>query len=552
LPGLLYRWLTEPDGGSGIRILDGDGRWIYTPYDELAGMVTATAERCLDAHGEGATIAICAEHPRAFAAGFLGALAAGARVCCPPAAGVFGSRRKYDLLVSERLRRLRPDAVLCDAAVQDRLVGAIPAGIPCSALPERPGGSLPGWAVAEQGAVVQFTSGSSSAGRGVVVRTPALEANIAAITRWLSLGPGDGTSSWLPFHHDMGLVGCLLTPIAGQRPLWLMSPQQFVRRPDVWLKTFENGATTTAAPPFGYEHCSSRTTLDLDLDLSRWRVAIVGAERVRPRTLQTFTERFERHGFTHGVFRPGYGLAEATLAVTGRNQDDPIRAVDVDGDSLREGNDVRPATAETPRSARVTVLGCGRPLSGCTVEIRGQDGEELAAGQLGEIVVRSTALGEYEADVAGASEQGTRFRDDRLWTGDLGFLDDGELFCLGRIGDAIKVRGAFLSAETIENSVADELGLPSGAVVALLGTYGEGPHLVLLTDRGARERIAEVGRAGRLAAGGAEIEVVVCDLPPRLIERTSSGKPRRRAMWSAFTAGDFEEYQIVEDTTSPR
>lgn len=543
---LLCGWLSEPSQDHGMRVMSQDGHWTCTPYAELAGLAAASAEICADGPRDGAaTVAVCCDDPRKFTAALFGALLTGARVSCLPPPGVFGSKASYDDMVGARLRSLRPDLVLCDDPGGPAPEAALSVGARHATVPERPAQAVPRGA-APGGGIIQFTSGSTAAGRAVVVEKAALAANVSSIVAWLDLGPDDGTSSWLPFHHDMGLVGCLLTPVANQLPVWIMSPQQFVRRPEAWLRTFAEGATTSAAPPFGYEYCIQKVPPGTGLDLSRWRVAIMGAERVRQRTLQDFTSRFGPDGFDGDAFRPGYGLAEATLAVTGRRPGDQVRALDVEASSLHAGATVRPSSTDTPEGERVLVSGCGRPVAGCVVEIRNPDGAPLGPGQMGEIVVRSTALGSYlEAGTAEPRGDGTRFSGGELWTNDLGFIEDGELFCVGRIGDALKVRGRFICAETVESAVADRLDLPSGTLVALLGVRGPDAHLALILDDRATLLTEEVYRAAAAVTSGATVHISMLACPRRVIQRTSSGKPKRRAMWHALSSGALDQYSVA-------
>jgi acyl-CoA synthetase (AMP-forming)/AMP-acid ligase II len=555
----LSRWISDPDQDHGVRVMGLDGRWTYTPYAELAGLAAASAEICADSSKGGpATVAVCCEDPRMFIAALFGALLAGARVSCQPPPGVFGSPAAHAEMVGVRLRSLQPDLLLSDGLAEPTLQAVLSTRTRHVTVPRRPAQTVPR-ATSSDGGIIQFTSGSTAAGKAVVVGKAALEANIAAIVEWLGLGPGDGTSSWLPFHHDMGLVGCLLTPVTNQRPVWFMSPQQFVRRPEAWLRTFAEGATTSAAPPFGYEHCTRKVPPGTDLDLSRWRVAIIGAERVRQQTLRDFASRFSPDGFDADAFRPGYGLAEATLAVTGRRPAEPVRALDVEASSLREGAAVRLSAARTPEHERVLVSGCGRPLTGCAVEVRDPDGTLLGPGRVGEIVVRSPALGRYlgtgpaatgPAATGPTAAEGTRFSDGKLWTNDLGFIDNGELFCVGRVGDAIKVRGRFICAEMVESAAADKLGLPSGTAVALLGMRGSHAHMALLLDDRAAVLAEDAYRAAKAVTNGAEVKISVLACPRRVVQRTSSGKPKRRAMWHALNAGALDQYSVAVPGTA--
>ena len=384
-------------------------------------------------------------------------------------------------------------------------------------------------------ALIQFTSGSSAAPRAVPISRANLEANVQTIARWLGIGPDDAAASWLPLHHDMGLIGLLIVPVACQMTLWSMRPRDFLLRPRTWLECFgTHGATLGAAPDFAYGLVARRVRPDrlAEMDFSRWRVAIAGAERLTA-SLGRFAALLQPCGFDPKALRPAYGLAEATLAVTGHTGDDVARVAEVDAQALAPGRPVRvrrtrPLTAPSAASAADVCVASGPPLPGNAVEICDDAGRPLPDGVLGEIVVRGPGVA---AGYLGAPAGSTRF-EDGLVTGDAGFLLDGELFVLGRMADGLKVRGRMWHAEGLEHELAEGLGVPVTrcAVVARWTDPAGGVAAIVEQPPGDwAPKAVELLRA-RLGSG---VPVTVHAGP---ILRTTSGKPRRRAIWDRLAA----------------
>src|SRR5205807_3940462 len=256
-----------------------------------------------------------------FVATFLGALLAGAAPVPIAPSAAFADPAAYRDHVAGSLRAAAPAVLVtapeqlpslrgtgCRTATFDALLrsGEAPARGPA----RRPGAL----------GLLQFTSGSSGRPRGVRVPLAALEHNVRAIRDWLGMTAGDAAASWLPVHHDLGLVGCLLTPIASGGDLWLMRPADFVRSPRRYLRCFGSpGARLTAMPSFGLEHVARRIRPEdlAGLDLGEWRALIVGAERLQADVFERFCRVLAPAGFRPAALLPAYGLAEATLAVTG-------------------------------------------------------------------------------------------------------------------------------------------------------------------------------------------------------------------------------------------
>jgi acyl-CoA synthetase (AMP-forming)/AMP-acid ligase II len=534
----LTAWIQAPEPTRAIRFATGADGWEVWSYERLATLARQAAAG-LAAAGvrRGDVVTIVDRSGPAFVGALFGALLAGATASpiAPPLA--FQDAREYAAGLRGRLAAARPALVVAPPDLRDRVAelarpawqGAVVALDELAA-----GGPPPPASRASAGtdvALLQFTSGSGGRARGVRVPTAALAANVAAIAAWLEMTADDATASWLPVHHDMGLVGCLITPVVHATDLWLLTPEQFVREPLRYLRCFgRGGARLSAMPCFGLAHVATRVdpaALALeDLDLGDWRALIVGAEPVDPRALRDFHELLAAHGLRRDALLPAYGLAEATLAVTGLPRRTGWRAVDVDPSALAIGRRVDGRAAPGGRA----VVGCGQPLAGVGVEVHDEAGAALADGAVGEIVVdgASVAAG-YAAPDDGRSA--TAFAAGAVRTGDAGFLLDGELFVIGRLGDALKVRGRAVFAEDVEAALVAE-GLPARRIAAALGDHAGAATAVLVIE-GARPGWSELA-ARVLRRRTAAATLVVVDAPQGTIRRTPSGKPRRRELWNDF------------------
>jgi amino acid adenylation domain-containing protein len=397
-----------------------------------------------------------------------------------------------------------------------------------------------GWAAPQQDsdsiAFLQYTSGSTSAPKGVVLSHGNLLANMDGIVRLLGITGEDSGASWLPPYHDMGLIGTILLPLCIGAQSTLLSPTGFLQRPLRWLQAISSyRATICSAPNFAYELCTRRIGAEqiATLDLRSWRTALCGAERVRADTLERFAQAFAPAGFRHGAFAPSYGLAESTLAVSC----DP-------GDSA-------------PRVGRLddlSLVSCGRPLADSKLLIVDPDtGACKPDDAVGEIWVSgpSVAQGywqnpELSRQTFGASPQGAS-RDDStryLRTGDLGFMRDGELYVAGRIKDLIVLRGLNFYAEDIEETLADchpRLRLAGAAAFGVEAADEEGLVIVHEIDslRGAPlEEMVEAIKTRIAEAHEIMVHAVVL-LPPGGLPKTSSGKVQRRRCRELYLSGEL-------------
>lgn len=317
-------------------------------------------------------------------------------------------------------------------------------------------------------AYLQYTSGSTRFPRGVIITHREVMANLRAISHdGIKLRPGDRCVSWLPFYHDMGLVGFLLTPVATQLSVDYLRTQDFAMRPLQWLKLIsKNRGTVSVAPPFGYELCQRRVNeKDLaELDLSCWRVAGIGAEPISAEQLHQFAECFRQVNFDDKTFMPCYGLAENALAVSFSDEACGVVVNEVDRDILEyQGKAVAPG-AET--RAVSTFVNCGKALPEHGIEIRNEADIPVAERVVGHICISGPSLmsGYFGDQVSQDEIAATGWLD----TGDLGYLLDGYLYVTGRIKDLIIIRGRNIWPQDIEYIAEQEPEIHSGDAIAFV------------------------------------------------------------------------------------
>jgi fatty-acyl-CoA synthase len=393
----------------------------------------------------------------------------------------------------------------------------------------RPGADRRSDARPEDPAFIQYTSGSTSHPKGVLLGHHNLVCNVHAIGQALKINRHDVGVSWLPLYHDMGLIGVLLFCIYWRLPLALLSPGAFLLKPARWLWAIHRfRGTLSPSPNFGYARCIThvRAPQRAGLDLSSWRLALNGAEPVNAGTLRAFEEAFAPHGFSPGAMLPVYGLAESSLAVTFARPGEPVRHLAVDRAALAAGR-VRPAAAGRPAIELVCV---GEPVPGHDVRVVDSAGMEVDPDEVGHIVVKGPSV--MQAYFGDAAATAAVVRDGWLWTGDLGFFAGGGLFVAGRAKDLIIVGGKNHYAEDVERVAESVEGVRAGGAAAF-GVYDEERARDLLVV------VCESARSGEDAAPLADAvnervcaecrvtpdEVVI--VPPGTIPRTSSGKRQR-------------------------
>ena len=389
---------------------------------------------------------------------------------------------------------------------------------------------------------LQFTSGSTGRPKGTIVTHRNLLAGIAVCTMAGQRrdGGADRVVSWLPLHHDLGLVGFCLTPLLALSSTTLMSPGLFARRPKAWLEAIHaTRATVTGAPNFAFRFLLRRLKpADLDgLDLSCLRVLLCGAEPIQAEAFEAFAERLAPTGFDRSTFMPCYGLAEATLAVTIQPQGEPFSVDRVDAARLREGSAM---PAEPDRPAR-TLVCCGTPVSDHDVQVVDDLRRPLPDGCVGEVRVRGPAVSPGYYGDAGATAA-TLF-DGWLYTGDLGYLRAGCLFVCGRLKDLIIVRGANFDPHELEWTAEKAAGLRGRAAAAFPIEIEGGESFAVVVEAALASDADRAELAGAVAdAITREHGIVAGDVlvvPLGTIPVTTSGKIQRRSLRASYEAGDL-------------
>ncbi|WP_258187276.1 non-ribosomal peptide synthetase [Variovorax sp. WS11] len=402
-------------------------------------------------------------------------------------------------------------------------------------------------------AFLQYTSGSTSAPKGVMVLHGNLMANMRAIEEGLSVGPQDVFANWLPLNHDMGLIGGLLQPIHRGIPVVLMSPRFFLERPIRWLEAIaRHRATVSGGPDFAFRLCLERVKPAQveQLDLSSWTLAFSGAEPVRADTLEAFKEHFAAARFCAQAIYPCYGLAEATLFVTGGRRGAGMVAHRFSAAQIAQ----RAATPSEQEEDGVMLVGCGAPVSAHTLQI--VDPESLAvleSGRIGEIWASGPSIGAGYWKKPQESARTFVERDGRRWlrTGDLGFVFHGQLHVAGRIKDMIIVRGHNLYPQDLERAVEAEVdAVRKGRVAAfaVAGPEGEGIGLAAEVSRSMQKLVDPAVLVEALGAAvselcGEPLSVVVL-LNPGGLPKTTSGKLQRSACRAGWLDGSIDAYAI--------
>jgi acyl-CoA synthetase (AMP-forming)/AMP-acid ligase II len=419
-------------------------------------------------------------------------------------------------------------------------------------------------------ALLQYTSGSTGSPRGVMVSHENLLENMAMVREGFQSDASMCCVTWLPLYHDMGLIGTMLQPLFVGGSLVMMPPMTFLQRPLRWLNAISHyRADTSGGPNFAYDLCVQRVKPDdkAKLDLSSWTLAFNGGEPVRRETLDRFAEAFAPCGFRPEAFYPCYGLAEATLIVTGGERTARPTFARVGGSQL-ELHHVSVADIES--EAARDLIGCGRPLGSTKVVIVDSDTQTLSdPNSVGEIWVSGPTVTQgywnrpelsrslFEAPLADRSD--ARY----LRTGDLGFVRDGELFVTGRVKDLIIIRGRNYYPQDIECTAENaDARLRKGGAAAFSIDVGGEERLVVMAElvRGVRicqEREQEIRTVEeairREVAAEHDLRVYAVRLIPEgHLPRTSSGKVRRHLCRSNFLNGvtTLEERSLSKAATA--
>jgi 1-acyl-sn-glycerol-3-phosphate acyltransferase len=394
-------------------------------------------------------------------------------------------------------------------------------------------------------ALIQYTSGSTAAPKGVVLSHRNVLANIAAMGEAAETSAADTFVSWLPLYHDMGLIGAWLSGLVLGYPSIILSPLTFLRRPYSWLAALsEYHGTLTTAPNFAYELCLRKVSeAEVDqLDLSALRMSLNGAEPVSATTMQRFAERFARCGLRPGALAPVYGLAECGVGLTFPPLDRGLLVDTIEAETLRKH--ARAVPAERGRPGTRAVVACGRPLPGYDVRVVGPGGQEVREREEGRIQFRgpSATAGYYRNPTATEA----LLHDGWLDTGDLGYLAGGDLYPTGRSKDVVIRAGRNIHPEDLEVAIGQLAGVRQGCVAAFSArdpTVGTEQFVVVAETREEANR-TRADLQARIAAvtvdvAGTSPDVVLLTRPGA-VPKTSSGKIRRAACAERFSSGTLD------------
>jgi acyl-CoA synthetase (AMP-forming)/AMP-acid ligase II len=549
----------KPDALGFVHLSDGTQISAQITYGQLDRRARAIASELQDRGLAGQRVLLLFPNNLHYIAAFMGCLYAGVTAVpvYPPQMG-----RQID-----RMQAIRQDcgarAMLTSRMVLSMVKTGVPALIEEEAEAWIPVDDIPDQAADEwlaftpqsdDLAFLQYTSGSTGAPKGVRITHGNLLHNQGVIQQAFRTGSDTILAGWLPLYHDMGLIGNVLHPLYLGRPLYLMSPLTFLQNPLHWLQAISHfGATVAGGPNFAYELCTKKIADEAvaTLDLSRWETAFSGAEPVRGSTLRRFAAKFAPAGFRMNRFLPCYGLAEATLAVSG-GKSSPLAGptwLSISRSALQKGQAL--VVPQDDPDAQELVA-CGYVGEGLNLQIVDPDTAQVwGENRIGEIWVQGQSVGqgywqqpERNRDIFEAKAQGQEGT--FLRTGDLGFMHQNQLYITGRRKDLIIIRGKNHYPQDIEHTVEQvHAELRPGAGVAVsLEKEGEERLLILqevqrgqLSDQESSEIIAAIREAVSVHHELQPYAIVL--LARKSILKTSSGKIQRSATREAYLAGQL-------------
>ncbi len=540
-------------GASGLRFVDAKEEETFLSWQELRERARRMAGALLERGvAPGDRVAMVLPTGRDFMDAFFGTLLAGAVPVplYPPVR--LGRLDEYAHATARMLSASSARVVLADRRIRLLLGRALEEARPalgCPTVAELMDrfGEAEVEASADGLGLIQFSSGSTVDPKPVALTHRSLIAQTAALKALMPERPGthEKGCSWLPLYHDMGLIGGLLTAVTWPGELVLVPPELFLARPALWLRAISrHQATISPGPNFAYGLCLKRVR-DEELggvDLSSWTYATNGAEPISASVMERFSTRFARFGFRREALLPVYGLSEASLAVTFSPPRQQQRVARVDPNELARSRTVSPGARE--------VVSVGVPVPGCEVQVRGDDGGVLAQRQVGRVFARAPfMMREYfgRPDATAAALAGGW-----LDTGDLGFVDGGELYVCGRAKDLVIIRGANHAPQEFEECLEALEGVRTGCAVAIgfvpEDTQEEALLVIAEATPDAPAGLAEQIEAAIVARTNVRPERVHL-VAPGTLPRTSSGKLRRAEALRRYLAGELSAPKAVNAMT---
>lgn len=540
-------------GDTGFNYFDGRGRLLTSlPYSEMRKQAVDVAKRLVGYAPKNSRIGLAAVSTPEFAVLFMACQYAGLVPAPLPLPVTLGGRSSYE----RQLERMAdtgdffalfaPEAMepIMSSALNDTAtpvltfdeVLALPKGTDV-----RPFGP-------EDLCYIQYSSGSTSSPKGILGTQASVSANCYAITKHgLKVTPEDRCASWLPLYHDMGLIGCMISPLMSQMSVDFINPTDFTRRPITWLQLIsDNKCTLSYSPTFGYELCVRRWRADRELDLSSWRAAGIGGDMVRPEPLTEFAELFAPMGFTQGAFTPSYGMAETTLAATFAPLGQGLRKHTIDMRRYEMTSEAIAATDMTPAEDTRTFVACGVKLPDHDIEVRDSDNQVLGEDHVGRICLKGPSLSPGYFRNSQATEAAFS-KDGWLDTGDLGYWHEGQLIVTGRYKDLILYHGRNIWPQDIEWAAQAAAPHRCGRACSFsVGGAGDQKTIMLLLECRTRDPklLAEietaVSAAIRLEVG---VPVQLMLVPKSTMIITSSGKLSRARVKQKYLDGGIIDLQ---------
>ncbi|MEE8607039.1 MAG: fatty acyl-AMP ligase [Nitrospiraceae bacterium] len=517
--------------------------WTVLTYADLREQARLLARRLLSLGLErGARVAIVADTHPDFQRFFFACQYAGLAPVPLPASIFISGRKAYVAQLRALLRNCRASVAMAPPEFLPFLAEAAE-GVDLShlgtpevfdRLPESQDGLRP--SEPHEIAYLQYTSGSTLFPRGVMITQKSVLANLNGImTHGLKVRPGDRTVSWLPFYHDMGLVGFVLGPMAFQASVDYLNTRTFVWRPKLWLALMsQTRATISFSPSLGYELCARSLRLDevYKFDLSAWRVAGVGAETIRSNALKHFAKVLAPNGFKASAFLAAYGMAECALAVSFAPLDQGIAIDHVDRVHLSERGHALPVNGSsgTGRPNTNRFVNCGDPLPDMEVEVRDEQGRVLPDRRAGVIFLRGPAV---MSGYFGDPEMTRKVLSPEGWlnTGDMGYRVNGSLVIIGRKKDVIIINGRNIWPQDLEHLSEKLPEVRPGDVSAFAVQGPDHSEMAVMvvqcreSDQAKRANLVRRLRALILKHLGLDCSIDL--VPPHTLPRTSSGKISR-------------------------
>lgn len=540
------------DAATGLNFFAGRGELLEAiPYPDLARQARLVGRKLL-AKGlkPGDRVGIVAETEGDFVRSFMGSLYAHLVPCPLPLPVAFSAPGVYAESLSRVIKVAEPNAILVSKEYLPLLnnqltdynflfLGAIDAlGDEQEDLPTHSPNP-------HDLAYIQFSSGTTSAPKGIAISHESVIANIHAMTiDALELSGSDRGASWLPFYHDMGLVGGVLSPIAIHMSMDFLPTRDFIRRPALWLTMISRaGATLSYAPSFGYQLAAKRKPKIDDLDLSSWRIAGIGGDMVMADSLHSFAENYKDYGFKKTSFVPSYGMAEVSLGATFSKLNQDIQTDRLELTALEEG---RVVLENGSKSNTREFVSCGAVIKGHEIMIKTSNGEIAKDREIGTVFLKgpSVMLGYHNNEVETA-----RMLDEDGWlnTGDIGYLNEGNLTLTGREKDLIIINGRNIWPQDIEWLVEGSVDrVKEGRSIAFSGPLDKeaGGEVICVVvecrsqDEATRQELKQAVES--VVKSTFSLTPIVALSDSGLIPKTSSGKLSRSKARSMYIEGAFQ------------